>query len=201
MKTEKSSLQRLTEACLPDSIFVCFEPFETDIKKDELDLLESQSGRLLIKKMSDLFLESDEIKIFTKKNEKPKAHCEGEEVSVSFSHTTDGVAGTVSKQFNVGCDIEHANRNVHSKLVDRMKHENELESFYEQTDAIRIWTLKEAALKMIGTGLRKPMNSVWISTKGENRFAVQFDDGKKAKICSFGHKDHWISVCYQPLHA
>lgn len=201
MKTKESPLQRLTESCLPDTIFVCFEPFDTDIKKEEVDVLQNQSGRLLIKRMSDHFLSADEIKIFTKKNEKPEVQCDGREISVSFSHTNDGVAGALSNDFNVGCDMEHANRTVHPRLVDRMKHPDEIGSFYEEKDAIRIWTLKESALKMIGTGLRKPMKSVRISSIEENQFGVQFDDGKEAKICSFRHQHYWISICYQILHS
>lgn len=199
MKTKESTLHRLTEACLPESIYVCFEPFETDIKKQELDVLQNQSGRLLIKRMSDHFLGANEIKIFTEKNEKPEMHCDGKEVSVSFSHTDNGVAGAISNLMNVGCDMEHADRKVHTRLVDRMKHQGESEKLYESLEAIKIWTLKESALKMIGTGLRKPMNSVRISLLEKNQFDVLFDDGKEAKICSFQHQNHWISICYQEL--
>lgn len=199
MKTEKSPLYRLVKPCLPDTIYVCFEPFETDLKKTDVDVLQNQSGRLLIKKMSGHFLATDEIKIFTEKNEKPEVHCDGKEISVSFSHTNDGVSGAISNEFNVGCDMEHTDRKVHPRLVDRMKHHDESANFYEKTDAIRIWTLKESALKMIGTGLRKPMKSVRITPINENHFEVQFDDGKQAKICSFKHHHYWISVCYQEL--
>lgn len=162
-------------------------------------MLQNESGRLLIKRMSNQFLAADEIKIFTVKNEKPEVHCDGKEISVSFSHTKDGVAGAVSKIFNVGCDMEHANREVHPRLMDRMKHKDESETLYDESETIKIWTLKESALKMIGTGLRKPMNSVHISSIEENHFGVQFDDGKQAKICSFQHQHHWISICYQEL--
>lgn len=199
MKTKESAPKRLKETCLPETIFVCFEPFDTDIKKDELDVMQNQSGRLLIKRMSDYFLGADEIKIFTEKNEKPEMQCDGKEISVSFSHTNDGVSGAISQMFNVGCDMEHSDRKVHSRLMDRMKHQDESPALYDTVEAIRIWTLKESALKMIGTGLRKPMNSVCISSLEKNHFDVQFDDGKEAKICSFQHKHHWISICYQEL--
>lgn len=199
MKTEESPLQRLKETCLPDAIYLCFEHFETDIKKEDLEVVQNQSGRNLIKRMSGHFLGANEIKIFTQKNEKPEMHCDGKEISVSFSHTNDGVSGAISNQFNVGCDMEHSDRNVHPRLVDRMRHHNESKNLYEMVDPIRIWTLKESALKMIGTGLRKPMKSVQISLIEENYFEVQFDDGREAKICSFQHHLHWITVCYQEL--
>lgn len=199
MKTNVYDPNRLIELCLPDDIFICFEPFKTDIKKADLDVLQNQSGRNLIRKMAGQFLQAEEIKIYTEKNEKPEVYCSGKEISASFSHTSDGVAGAISTIFNVGCDMEIADRNVHPRLIDRMKHDDELASLYEESEAIQIWTLKESALKMIGTGLRKPMKSVRITSQKESRFAVQFDDGREALICSFKHQNHWISVCYESL--
>jgi len=197
MKTNETAPNRLNGLCLPDEIFICFEPFETDIKKTDLDILQNQSGRNLVKKMAGHFLHAEETKIFTVKNEKPEVYCGEKEISASFSHTSDGVSGAISIDFNVGCDMEHADRTVHSRLVDRMKHDDELASLYDQVEPIRIWTLKESALKMIGTGLRNPMKSVCVKNGKSNEFSVQFDNGKEAKICSFKHQSHWISVCYE----
>lgn len=196
MKTKKPHPVRLDAACLPKNIYVSYEPFETDITSVDPDVLQNQSGRNLIKDMADEFLDEEVIQILTQKNEKPKAICEGREVSVSFSHTKDAVAGAMSFAYNVGCDMENVNRSVHSRLIDRMKHNDEKTDLYDKIEPVRVWTLKEAALKMIGTGLRKPMNSVRILMTKPEMFDVEFDDGKRAKICSFQHQDHWISVCY-----
>lgn len=196
MKTNKPHPVRLDAACLPKNIYVSYELFETDITSVDPDVLQNQSGRNLIKDMADEFLDEEEIQILTQKNEKPKAICEGREVSVSFSHTKDAVAGAMSFAYNVGCDMENVNRNVHARLIDRMKHNLEKADLYDEMEPVQVWTLKEAALKMIGTGLRKPMKSVCISKIESGVFGVEFDNGKRAKICSFQHQDHWISVCY-----
>lgn len=197
MKTDESIPERLNISCLPEEIYVSYEPFLSDLTDVDKDLLQNQSGRNLIKQMASLFLEEDEIHILTQKNEKPKAFCDQREVSASFSHTKDGVAGAMSFVYNVGCDMEILNRKVHPRLIDRMKSDGESEKLYERIDPLRIWTLKEAALKMIGTGFRKPMNSVQISLVDKNEFDIVFDNGNRAKICSFQYKYHWISVCYQ----
>lgn len=197
MKTQEPSLNRLEVPCLPGNIYVSYEPFETDTKSADQDILQNQSGRNLIKKMAGLFLDEEEIQILTQKNEKPQAICEGREVSVSFSHTKDAVAGAISFGYNVGCDMENIHRTVHARLVERMKNSDEHSDLYEKVEPVCIWTLKEAALKMIGTGLRKPMKSVRISMAGQGEFDVDFDDGKRAKICSFQYRNHWISVCYR----
>lgn len=197
MKTKKQYPVRLDVACLPEKIYVSHEPFETDIRSVDPDVLQNQSGRNLIKEMAGEFLDEEEIQILTQKNEKPKAICEGREVSVSFSHTKNAVAGALSFAYNVGCDMENVHRTVHPRLVDRIKHDDEKASLYDELEPVQVWTLKEAALKMIGTGLRKPMKSVRISMIESGVFDVEFDDGKRAKICSFQHKKHWISVCYR----
>jgi phosphopantetheinyl transferase len=92
--------------------------------------------------------------------------------------------------------MEPCGREVHPRLAARMKHTAENEVIYSEIKPIRVWTLKEAALKQIGTGLRTPMNSVKIEVLNDSEFRVEFDNGKQAKICSFQHKDHWISICY-----
>lgn len=199
MESNKSSLNQLIDQSLPDEIYICYQPFETDINKVDMDILQNQSGRNLVKKMAKKFLHAEEVTIYTQKNEKPEVYCSGLEVSASFSHTTNGVAGAISRVFNVGCDMENADRGVHHKLVDRMKQDDEKASLYDDNDAVRIWTLKESALKMIGTGLRKPMKSVQLLHIDTNLFSVRFDDGKEANICSFRHINHWISICYSSL--
>lgn len=193
----ESTPKRLRIPCLPEEIYVCYEPFETYLTSIDKDLIQNQSGRNLIKKMADLFLEEKQMQVLTKKNEKPQAFCDEREISVSFSHTRDGVTGTMSFIYNVGCDMENLNRQVHPRLVDRIRNRGESDKLYANIDPLRLWTLKEAALKMIGTGLRKPMNSVQISWFDKNQFDVVFDNGKRAKICSFQHQEHWISICYQ----
>lgn len=163
----------------------------------DFTILENLSGKSLLKKMGAAFWKEEDLQVVTQKNEKPKAFLNESEVSVSFSHTNGGVSAAISKSFNVGCDMEVVGRSVHPGLLERIKNSRENGALYRDVAPVRIWTLKEAALKMIGTGLRKPMNRVQIRFVNENEFDVEFDDGKQAKICSFQYKDHWISVCYQ----
>jgi len=137
------------------------------------------------------------VDIVTEKYEKPRAFINNNEVSVSFSHTKSGLALAISESYNVGCDIELTKRQVSSQLIKRMKHEKEDDLLYEQLPAVQIWTFKEAALKMMGTGLRNPMHNVQISTGESGLFDVEINDGIQAKICSFQHHQHWITICYR----
>lgn len=146
--------------------------------------------------MSALFLGETNVDIKTQKYEKPQAFIDNREISVSFSHTKDAISAAVSSSLIVGCDMEKSGRKVHPRLAARMSHPEEEARLYRDLEHIQIWTFKEAALKCIGTGLRKPMKSVKINQRGEFLFDVEFDDGNIAKICSFHHHKHWISICY-----
>lgn len=168
-------------------------------EKDEsknIDEVESISGAVLIRSMAKKFLAIPQLEVFTPKSEKPKAFVGNNELSVSFSHTKGAISAAISFDYLVGCDIECLDRSVSPGLLNRMKGEYENQELFE-LKPIRIWTCKEAALKMIGTGLRKPMRSVNITQMDSNLFEVEIDNGIRAKICSFSYMNYWISICYQ----
>jgi phosphopantetheinyl transferase len=189
-------LKKIEHVSLPEEITTGFQPFIVETRGGDLDRSESITGSMLIKKMAQQYMKIPKIDVFTQRYEKPKAYVDEKEVSVSFSHTDHALVAAISRECIVGIDMERTGRNVHQRLTSRMKHPDESESLYEEMEPIRIWTLKEAALKMIGTGLRKPMNSLIIEQNDHSLFNVQFDDGKLAKICSFQHQHYWISICY-----
>lgn len=191
--------EQLHHLHLPKEITLAFESQPANISGNQIDFSEGISGSLLLKKMAAEFLDIPSLDVLTEKYEKPKVYSGNAELSASFSHTASALTAGISKEMNIGVDMELCNRIVTDRLKSRMKHEGELTSLYEKIDSIRIWTLKEAALKQIGTGLRKPMKSVKINVIDYDLFSVEFDDGKQAKICSFKHQEHWISICYQKL--
>lgn len=196
---EKILPELIEHYSIPDEIIVAYEPLTIETTGGDRDTSESITGTLLLKRMANRFLSGKTIDVYTEKYEKPKAFIEGEEVSVSFSHTDDAIVAAISTTLNVGVDMEHENREVHNRLSKRMQAPDEENGLYEKNPLIRVWTFKEAALKMIGTGLRKPMNHVAIFPNDNFLFDAEFDDGKKAKICSFTHQEHWISICYEKL--
>lgn len=187
----------ITISDLPDSIHLAIADILRSGSASEQHQTESKSGRELLNRMADSLFD-EKLNITTEKYEKPIAEREGGTISVSFSHTKSIVGAAVSDEYVVGIDMESSAREVHEKLINRMKHPGESEVLYKNHAPIKIWTLKEAALKMIATGLRKPMNGVKIEEVTDNRFTVEFYNGVKSKICSFQHNKHWISICYIP---
>lgn len=190
-------INRITHSGIPEEIILSFELYTGVLKSDDHDEIEAISGSTLIRRLANKYLSVRELEIYTPKNEKPKAFIGDTELSVSFSHTKSAISAAISFEYIVGCDIEHLDRKVNPSIINRIICESENRKIYDECDAIRIWTCKEAALKMIGTGLRKPMNSIRIEKISEYMFDVDYNDGKRAKICSFQHRDHWISVCFK----
>jgi phosphopantetheinyl transferase len=189
--------ERIYHPDLPDNILVSYAPVIIPKKGQDVNQVETHAGSYLLKKMAENWLSIKEMEVQAAKNEKPKAFAGGKELSVSFSHTNEALSAAISKEWIVGCDMEAVGRKVHPKLVERMKQPEERSELYSELDPIRIWTFKESALKMIGTGLRTPMKSVKISRERSSLFTAVFQDGRRAKICSFEHKNHWISICYE----
>lgn len=196
---EKILPELIAHPSIPEEVIVAYEPLTIETIGGDRDTSESITGTILLKRMADRFFNGKTIDVFTEKYEKPQAFIDGVEVSVSFSHTQDAIVAAISTSMNVGVDMEATTREVHERLAARMKSNEEKSTLYEENALIRVWTFKEAALKMIGTGLRKPMNHVTVSTENEHHFNAEFDDGNRAKICSFKYQDHWISICYKLL--
>lgn len=199
MSQQSSGLKNIHYPGLPKTIFICYDKVNPVKDAHSVESAESESGRKLIEEMVVRKLEKATPKIITEKYEKPRAFIDGEEISVSFSHTNGVVSGAISRDYIVGLDMESTQREVHPRLAKRMAHPKENSSLYEQYPAIQIWTLKEAALKAIGTGLRNPMNSVLLKQIEDSYFSVEFNDGRKAKIRSFQISDQWISICFFKL--
>jgi phosphopantetheinyl transferase len=181
---------------LPVGILLCFKFLDLPSAGD-MESLESHHGKIMIKEMAKRWFDETNPKIDTLKNEKPRVWINGQELSVSFSHTRKAISTAMSQNLNVGCDMEAINREVSGLLIKRIQHPDEDMKLYSAISPVRIWTLKESGLKMIGSGLRKPMSGVKIEQESRYLFAAEFHDGKRAKICSFQYKEHWISVCYQ----
>ena len=83
-------------------------------------------------------------------NEHGKPYIEGGPF-FSISHCKEGIAVAIDDQ-PVGIDIE-AIRNVDQELILRTMNEEEQRQIHSNRDFTRLWTQKEAILKMEGTGI------------------------------------------------
>lgn len=109
----------------------------------------------LLKKLIKEELKSDEISVYNLPSGKPVAKAKEKEIFVSITHSGDFVACAIADT-SVGIDLE-AKREIKPEFINRVLSEAELEFVKEsddfQTAFLKIWTAKEAYLKLTGQGL------------------------------------------------
>lgn len=202
----------LNEACIPGDIYLSTGKIDT--KNDESGLLDAEelaeykaiqsedrkdeflSSRHYLKELAagagfnnrDFSIRKDELG-------KPYGLLEEQHVFLSIAHSDNLILCGLSEKRDIGVDLEPTNREVHERLKDRIFHADEYDSL-QSVAPIRVWTIKEALVKLEGGGLRTNLNEVVISRKGEEEFLGRFNNDKTARICSFQYKKHWISIAY-----
>ncbi len=110
-------------------------------------------------------------------------------VYFSISHSGDYAVCAIADT-EIGIDIEEI-RTVHPRASEKFCTEDEKEfAESDENGFFKIWTLKEAYFKCIGTGLGADIKSVSFSISGdeitcsENGFELSFWEIKKGYICS-----------------
>lgn len=109
----------------------------------------------LLKKLIKEELKSDEISVYNLPSGKPVAKAKEKEIFVSITHSGGFVACAIADT-SVGIDLE-AKREIKPEFINRVLSEAELEFVKKsddfQTAFLKIWTAKEAYLKLTGQGL------------------------------------------------
>jgi len=113
---------------------------------------------------------------------------------VSIAHTNQIVFCGISTEAPIGIDLEPISREVPEKLKRRILHPDEV-ALFDNMDTIRLWTIKEAYIKLRGQGLRLNMNQVQVKQEGGELF-TEINNDKRAKICSFHTENNWLAVAY-----
>lgn len=117
-------------------------------------------------------------------------------LSVSFSHSGSLMLCALSREKEIGIDAERHDRPAGQALTDRILAAKERSQFKDYSP-ILLWTIKEAAAKCMGTGMRTNFNELILSKTPENQYLVTFNDEMTFQICSFRLTDYQISIAYQ----
>lgn len=126
---------------------------------------------------------------------KPYGLLEEQHIFLSIAHSDDLILCGLSENRDLGVDLEPVNRKVNERLKGRIFHAEEYDSL-QSVEHIRVWTIKEALVKLEGGGLRTNLNEVVVTKTGKEEFLGRFNNDKTARICSFQYKEHWISIAY-----
>lgn len=184
---------------IPDDIFIAVSGMNRNhISSKQLinyKKEETKRGRRLISDIVKLKYGSGDFEIQSKKDRKPIAYYNRNPIHISIAHCKSMVCGAVSVMRELGIDIEHTSRQCYHGLEKRILNENE-NDLLNSIPVLQLWTIKEAALKWSGEGLRTAMKKIRIIEERDPLFLIEFPDGKIIEICSFEHNHHWLSVAY-----
>jgi len=100
----------------------------------------------------------------------------------------------LSKTKDIGIDIERSNRPSSDELLKRMLCPEE-HHLINELEPMELWTIKEAAVKRAGIGLRLDLHKVKIHKKA-NRFIIRFNDEKTFEVRSFKISGHTVALVY-----
>lgn len=114
---------------------------------------------------------------------------------VSFSHSQHTVFAALSKTVDLGIDSELTRRQVNPEIVRRILSENEWKVMGED-DPITLWTVKEAGVKCLGTGLRTNLKELEMTRTGEHTFTIQINQEPGMQAVSFHFEDHTLAIAY-----
>ncbi|MEX2602230.1 MAG: 4'-phosphopantetheinyl transferase superfamily protein [Balneolaceae bacterium] len=187
--------------CLPKDLQIGLMPFPSRFDTGENALSfrvkERQAGRSLLRRMANEESGTSDFRLEGREGEKPVAYMKGKPLFVNLSHAERIIGGVLSKVREVGIDLEASDRNVSNELRSRILHPEEVKQLND-LDTVQIWTLKEAALKWCGSGLRIAMKRVHILNHEDSGVSARLDDGRRIALCSFRREQHWISVAWTP---
>lgn len=129
---------------------------------------------------------------------KPLASLSEERAWITLAHSTGLMTAAASFEFDVGIDLEPLNRSFSFELGHRMIHRDEWR-WWDTTNRdhlLQLWTLKEAALKQLGSGLRLSMNRVRVEPVSGDQYHIVVDDQPVRPALSWVCLDHWVSLVW-----
>ena len=121
--------------------------------------------------------------IIYKKNEYGKPELDHEQaLKFNMSHSHDMAIIAVSKNTEIGVDLEYVNRKSQwNKIARRFFSQPEINYLFSQPESsqktlfYQIWTNKEAFIKALGTGLATPLSTFDASSEGIVKTLSSFD--------------------------
>jgi phosphopantetheinyl transferase len=193
---KKISFQTIVHPDIPEQIFTGKAPIQYSEDSSADRASERNAGRKLIASISLQELGDGDVTITGGDNTKPEGVLKGKPLHLSISHTDKAVFASLSLKYKLGLDVEKCSREISKGVAQRMQNSDEEKTLYESEPLIRLWTLKEAALKWRGSGLRFPMKKMSLKKMSDTHFKADFDDGMSVEICSFEYNGKWISIAY-----
>lgn len=141
----------------------------------------------------------DACRLYKEEDGKPFLVADGTRIAVSFSHTRARVMCAISEEVDLGIDCEPMEREIHPQLLSRILTEQERTELTDEP-GIGLWTLKEAAVKCMGTGIRFGLKNVQLKKLEPGRFAIFAREMAPMHGSLFKDDTHHIAVAWREQH-
>ncbi len=105
-----------------------------------------------------------------------------EQLHFNLSHSKNIITCVISNE-EVGVDIEHI-RDMKDATINKVFSEKEKRmAGYDMEGYVRLWTMKEACAKLIGTGLSEILDGLEISEKGDDTIVEKLNRDTTKAFC------------------
>lgn len=166
-------------------------------------------SRALLRRLLSAYLGRPATSFIFEKGKHGKPYLSDESIYFNLSHSGDYVALAFCKDSPVGIDIEHTRSNIRKdSLVKRFFHADEAKLFLNLSEQdkeaflFRRWTVREAFLKGIGSGLTLAPDSFCVEQTSSTVFCItkSQQDYSSWRIVSVpAPGGYYLSAAYIPV--
>lgn len=126
---------------------------------------------------------------------RPFGKTESGQFYVSIAHTRHHVFCGLSPNRSIGVDLEPVDRKVKGDVRNRILSDQELNNeALQEVQTLRLWTIKEAIVKLTGGGLGKHMTVSDVNQTDNYVFNTTMEGYDNIQIYSRTYLNHWIAV-------
>lgn len=164
--------------------------------KDSARKAEFLAGRYLAKEIAaKMGLQTDDLLIEKDEEGKPVANYQGQSYYLSITHSDEKVLCALSEAIPIGVDIEPAGRQITTELRERIMSDDEMQTL-QGVNTLRIWTMKEALLKLYGKNLGSSLRECTVNRSDTDIYEAEVSEQIKAQVFSEKHENYWIAVAW-----
>lgn len=180
------------ESVLSNKELEWFSTFSDEGRKAEFLV-----GRYLAKEIAGkMGMQPDELVIQKDEEGKPVAAYQGKEYFLSLSHSDEKVLCALSAELPVGVDIEPTNRQITTELRERIMSDDEVQTL-QGVNTLRIWTMKEALLKLYGKKLGSSLRECVINPSDTDIYESEVKEQVKVNVFSQKYENYWVAIAWQ----
>ncbi len=126
---------------------------------------------------------------------RPFGETESGQFYVSIAHTNHHVFCGLSPNRSIGVDLEPVSREVKVDVRKRILSDDERNNkALQNVETLRLWTIKEAIVKLTGGGMGKHMAVSRVRQTDNYVFNTSMEGFEDIQIYSRQYLNHWIAV-------